>query len=570
MSSDNHRGSAATPLLVRTARQAPAWFVLLLLSSAMSTALTLLVPTVLGSTVDTVLGRADVTAEVILLAGLLGGSVLAAVAGQIAEAYCVAEATGWLRHRLVEQLAALGVRGQRQFAAGDLAGRAVGVAPQAARIVPLLVQGLSNLAVSLGSVVWLWLIDWRLVTTLAVAVPLGVVLLRLFARNASRLVTRYQESQSEIAARLVDALAGIRTIRAAGTGAREADRVLAPLPALAAAGRSLWRGYGQLAGRSALLGPLTGVVVLAVAGQGMVTGRTSPGQFLSVASYTPMALGLLSQVPLLLSFVRLRVSAHRLAEVLGVPALSTGVSPLPPGPGELRLHGVTVRADDAVLLDNLDLTVPAGQMVAIVGESGAGKTTLAEVAGRLVEPAEGQVLLDGVPLDEVAPAVLRREIAYAFERPALLGTSVSDSIGYGHEPLPPERIEHAAAVARADGFIRRLPRGFQTPLSEVPLSGGEAQRLGLARAFVRRSRLLILDDATSSLDSVTEAQVSAALSDACRGQTRLVVAHRVTTAARADLVAWLESSRLRALAPHRELWRDPEYRTMFEPTGEQQ
>ncbi|MDQ1741947.1 MAG: ATP-binding cassette, subfamily bacterial RamA/AmfB [Pseudonocardiales bacterium] len=564
MSADNHGTGTVSALLARTARQAPGWLALLFLASAASIGTALLAPAVLAATVDSLLGHTDATAKLTLLAALLGVGVLAAAGTEIAEGYCTAAATCWLRHRLVGHLLALGVTGPRRFAAGDLASRAVGVAPQLGRAAPLLVQSAMNLVLSLGALALLWSIDWRLVVTLALVAPVGLALLAMFARDASLLVGRYQESQSLISTRLVDALVGIRTIRAAGTVERETERVLAPLPELAEAGQSLWRGYGGLAWRTALVGPLTTVAVLAIAGQGLVTGRTSSGQFLAAAGYAPMALGLLNQVPQLLSFVRLRVSARRLVEVFSVPAPRVGTRVLPPGPGELRMQGVTVRAQDAVLLDDLDLVVPAGQTVAVVGRFGAGKTTLAEVAGRLVDPDEGQVLLDGVALDEVAPASLRREVAYAFERPALLGTTVADSIGYGCEDAAPQLIEQAAAVAQAGGFIKRLPAGFRTPLPGLPLSGGEAQRLGLARAFVRRSRLLVLDDATSSLDSVTEAQLSAALTGTSGGQTRIIVAHRVNTAARADLVAWLEDGRVRLLAPHRHLWRDPAYRALFE------
>lgn len=571
MSVDDHSTDTVGVLLARTARQAPGWLALLVLASITSMASALVAPAVLAATVDSILGHTDAVAKLALLTALLGLSTLAATTTEIADGYCVSAATRWLRHRLVEHLLALGVAGRRQFTAGDLASRAVSVAPQLARAAPLLVKSAMNLLLSLGALLLLWSIDWRLVLTLAVAVPVGLALVAMFARDAFVLVTQYQEAQSQIATRLVDALVGIRTIRAAGTVERETERVLAPLPELDAAGRSLWAGYGGLAWRGALVGPLTTVAVLAIAGQGLVAGRTSSGQFLAAAAYTPMALGLLNQVPQLLSLVRLRVSAHRLLEVFGVPAPRAGTRILPPGPGELRLQAITVRAPGgAVVLDNVDLVVPAGRMVAVVGRFGAGKSTLAEVAGRLIDPDEGQVLLDGMALEEVAPDSLRDEVAYAFERPALLGTTVADSVSYGRITTELEPIVRAAAGAQAEGFIRRLPLGFETPLADLSLSGGEAQRLGLARAFVRRGRLLILDDATSSLDSVTEAQVGRALTDTSAGQTRLVVAHRMSTARHADLVAWLDGGRIRMLAPHRDLWQHPAYRALFEPSGKAQ
>ena len=139
--------------------------------------------------------------------------------------------------------------------------------------------------------------------------------------------------------------------------------------------------------------------------------------------------------------------------------------------------------------------------------------------------------------------------------------STSRTIGPRHHTEA--EVRAAAAAARADTFVERLPEGYRTELAAAPLSGGEMQRLGLARAFVHPYRVLILDDATSSLDTVTERQVSAVLSNGDRGQTRLIIAHRAATAARTDLVAWLDRGALRSLCPHGELWRDPDYRALF-------
>ncbi len=538
-------------LLVRTARQAPGWFAVLVVTAATGTAAALLVPQALAATID------ELGSGIPVLVGLLALAVASATLGDIAEGYCVSAGTADLRHRLADAVVRSGLAGQQRFSAGDLAGRTVGIAPQVGRIAPLLVQVVTNLVLSIAALVLLARIDWRLVLTLAAAAPLGVVLLRVFAGQAAESVQRYQEQQSDIVTRFADALAGVRTIRAAGTVALETERVLAPLPALAAAGQALWSRYGGLAGRTTLLAPLTVVVVLAVAGVGLHAGRLSSGEFLAAAGYTPMALGLLSQIPLLVSLVRVRVSARRLVEVLAVPVRANGSRELPAGDGRLELRGVVV---DGVL-DRVDLVLPGGLIVAVVGASGAGKTVLAEVAGGLIGPDEGVVLLDGVPLHELAPEVLRREVAYAFERPALLGRTVAEVIAYGGT-AGMDRVTDAAVAAQADAFVRRLPEGYATAMSEVPLSGGEAQRLGLARAFVRDARLLVLDDATSSLDSITEAQVNRAVLQP-GSRTRLMIAHRAATARRADLVVWLHAGRVRAVGRHDELWADNAYRAVF-------
>jgi ATP-binding cassette, subfamily B, bacterial len=142
---------------------------------------------------------------------------------------------------------------------------------------------------------------------------------------------------------------------------------------------------------------------------------------------------------------------------------------------------------------------------------------------------------------------------------------VADAISFGRHKRSLAEVQRAARAASADVFIRPLPEGYHTRVADAPMSGGEIQRVGLARAFAHAGRVLVLDDATSSLDTVTELQISRALTDELGGITRLIVAHRASTAARADLVAWLDGKRVRALASHHELWKDPDYQRVFIP-----
>jgi ATP-binding cassette subfamily B protein len=224
-----------------------------------------------------------------------------------------------------------------------------------------------------------------------------------------------------------------------------------------------------------------------------------------------------------------------------------------------------VQSGGKVVLDQLDLVVPAGSLIAVVGRSGSGKSLLAALVGRLVDPDEGEVLLEGVPLREIDRDELRRAVGYGFERPALFGETVADAIAFGADTPTTEQVEEAAQAARADGFIRLLPDGYATPLAQAPMSGGEAQRVGLARTFAHAERVVVLDDVAASLDTVTEHHISRVLTDALGDRTRLIVAHRASTAARVDAVIWLDCGRVRATATHQELWQDPEYRILFEP-----
>ncbi|MBB2913308.1 ATP-binding cassette subfamily B protein [Streptosporangium becharense] len=528
-----------------------------------ATATALALPAVLAAAVDAVLAGepayGTVAALVLVLALAAGAEVVSVVAG----ATSAASATQALRLRLTTRVLSLDVARARGLPAGELVNRLVSNTTTVGYVPVTLLHAMTGILTSIGGLAALFVIDWRVGAAFLAGVPVALVVLRLFVSRVSDLYDRYQDAQGRLAARLTDTLAGIRTVRASGTADREITRVLAPLPELSAAGHSLWRVQARSVWQISLLLPLIEVSVLAVAGIGVADGRLEPGQLMAVAGYTALALIFVEQSDTLLGVAHARSAARRVVEVLALPAMTPGTRPPADGPGTLSFRGVTVAGDGAPLLDDVDLEIPAGTLTAVVGHSGVGKSTLALLAGRLIDPDRGQVLLDGLPLAELAPDALRGAVAYAFERPVLLGDDLTSAIAYGLPDTGHDAVREAARAARIDDVVRRLPAGYATPPHAAPLSGGEIQRLGLARALVRRARLTVLDDATSSLDTATEAQVTHALVEGMRGRTRLLVAHRAATAARADLVVWLDGGRVRAHGTHRELWRDPDYRALF-------
>jgi ATP-binding cassette subfamily B protein len=517
-----------------------------------------LLPATLGRAVDAaVFGRGGPMWPA-LLAALVAVVAAGEVAGELVSGTSAAQATAWLRHRMVHHVLMLGAR--PRLPAGEIAGRVVtgtadaGFGPSAG------IRAVAAVLPPAGSLVALALIDPWLAVAFAAGLPVIGALLRAFVRDTSTIVARYLRTQGDIAARLVGALRGSRTIAAAGTAAQEERRILTALPELAGHGHATWRVQAGVAARGALALPLLQVAVLAVAGLELSAGRISPGQLLAAVQYAGLGAGIGPVITHLGRLARARAGADRVAEVLSEPALPYGSAAAPPGDGRLEFRGVVV---DGVL-DTVDLVVPGGSAVAVVGRSGSGKSLLAALAGRLAEPDSGEVLLDGVPVGTLDRDELRRAVGYAFERPVLFGATVGDAIAFGPAPAPAGRIRAAARAASADAFIRRLPEGYDTPLADTPMSGGERQRIGLARAFAHPGRVLLLDDATSSLDTVTELQVGKALFGDLAGRTRLIVAHRAATAARADLVAWVDGGRIRAFGPHRRLWRDPAYRSVFQ------
>ncbi|MFY1702611.1 ABC transporter ATP-binding protein [Micromonospora sp. WMMA1923] len=535
----------------------------------------LLLPLTLGRAVDAALGG-DGGWWPVAACALVALLIVTDTVGDLATGYGAARATERVRVRLLRHLFALDVRQVRRYPVGDLVGRLVAQAADTGQAGNAVVLGVVSLLPPVGSVVALTLLEPVLGLTLLAGLAVLAVLMRAFVADASAAVGAYQRTLGTIAGRLLEASGGARTVAAAATTDREVDRVLTTLPELARHGRHGWQALARASARTAAVAPLLSLAVIAVGGYALSAGWLTPGELVAAVRYAALGAGLGAVVATLNRLVRSRAGAGRVAELLARPATPDGDRPVPAGRGALRLHRVTVRADDGrPILDGVELDVPAGATLAVVGASGAGKSTLAAVAGRLYDPDEGEVLLDGVPLAEWDHAALRTAVGYAFERPVLVGATIHEAVGLALPPgsaAPPAGSAPAgAAVLRATrdaaiaDCVARLPDGFRTRTEAAPLSGGEAQRLGLARALAA-GRLLILDDATSSLDTATEHRIARAVAGRAGDRTRLIVTHRVATAAAADLVAWLDAGRLRAVGPHRRLWADPAYRAVFTPT----
>ena len=251
-------------------------------------------------------------------------------------------------------------------------------------------------------------------------------------------------------------------------------------------------------------------------------------------------------------------SADRVFELIDSPteiADKPDAVLLPPFAREIRYENVSFRYGDEPVLSKVDLTIRRGETVAIVGPSGAGKTTLVNLLPRLYDPTEGRVTLDGVDLRDATLESVRRQVGLVTQETVLFDASARENVAYGRPDAPEERVRAAAAAAFADEFVGRLPEGYETRLGEDAgrLSGGQKQRLSIARALYKDAPILILDEATSQLDSESEALVARALTNLMAGRTTLVIAHRLSTVRRADRILVLERGRLVESGTHAEL-----------------
>ncbi|MHB1567678.1 MAG: ABC transporter ATP-binding protein, partial [Solirubrobacteraceae bacterium] len=246
-----------------------------------------------------------------------------------------------------------------------------------------------------------------------------------------------------------------------------------------------------------------------------------------------------------------------------------GAPELPEGPGRVRLRDASLTFDGThrAAVDRVDLDIPGGQVVALVGAMGSGKSALVSLLPRLYDVSSGAVQIDGADVRSITLESLRREIAVVNDDPFLFSATVHENIAYAREEATREEVQRAAEAAQAHEFIARLPQGYDTRVGErgLTLSGGQRQRIAIARAILADPRILILDDATSSVDASTEAQIKRALGELLAGRTTFVIAHRLSTIALADRIVVLEHGRVVADGDHEELLEQSElYREIVE------
>lgn len=506
------------------------------------------------------------------LAAVLGGSALAGMATPLAASRFGVALGSRLTRSAVAHALDIGLPGRRPLDDGDILNRAASLAPYMGSYATLLLRVGTGLAMVVGSVVALLIIDWRFVVVWLAAIGLLAVLARRLVAILSSGQSEYDAQNGRIVNAYTDALAGRRTIRAAGTLDREVERVTEPLAALVAAGRRILRTMGR--GAVALATADHGVLIAtALAGVWLLAiGEVTAGALLAAVRYAQMAYGSAAGVfdNGWFHLALFRAQAGKVMGLFQLPAANPArASTQRDGEtGAVVFEDVAVQGTGGTVVRNVNLRIPRGTTLAVVGESGVGKTTLGALIGRLFDPEEGQVRIDGASLPGWSPEELARTVAYAFESPALLGDTIRDAITLGLD-ADDKVVRAAAKRAAADGFIERLPQGYETPLHDAPMSGGERQRLGLARAALRDPPILVLDDALSSLDVATSSQVLAALRSMSSTRTTILIAHRASTAAAADLVAWLVNGEIAQVAPHADLWRDPAYRGAFMEPGVQ-
>jgi ABC-type multidrug transport system fused ATPase/permease subunit len=407
-------------------------------------------------------------------------------------------------------------------------------------------------------------------------VPFVVVISQRYGRRARPAIQEVQQRIAELTADAEENISGVRVVKSFAREPSQLERFSASVGRVfdqAMVATRLEARYNPMIGFLPQLGL---AAVLLIGGQAVIKQSLDLGQFIAFYFYLNMLIAPMRSLGVTLGLAqRATASGARIFQLLDrAPRLTEppGAPDLPAGNGHVELRGVTLSYDsdremksvDAApdarssareVLSGIDLDIPAGRTIALVGATGSGKTSLVSLISRLYDVSGGQVLLDGADVREVSVRSLRRAIAVVSDDPFLFSATVAENIAYARPEATREEIELAARRAQAHEFVERLPKGYDTRVGErgLTLSGGQRQRLAIARALLANPRVLILDDATSSVDASTEQSIKLALAEAMAGRTTFVIAHRLSTIALADDIAVLDHGRIAAYGTHREL-----------------
>jgi subfamily B ATP-binding cassette protein MsbA len=446
---------------------------------------------------------------------------------------------------------------------GQLLSRISNDVGQVQRAVAETVGDLARESLALvGYAALLFYLDPKLALLCMTAAPLIVYpLVRMGTRL--RTVTRWsQEAQEHLSHVAAEAFTGHRIVKAFGAEAREASK-------FERASRELYRTYLKVTGIRAGLPPLMeflgGVAIAGALWYGsreIAAGRLTAGEFTSFVAALLLMYGPIKKLSRVNANLQQAVAAsERIFELLDLHTEVRGAPearPLPPLREAIAFENVTFGYDDGHgrnALRGVSFTVRAGQVIALVGRSGAGKTTLVNLLPRFYEVTGGAILIDGLDIRKASLASLRAQIGIVTQDTVLFDDTIAENIAFGAPGARPEEIEAAARAAHAHDFIAALPDGYRTTIGErgQRLSGGQRQRLAIARALLKNSPILILDEATSSLDTESERLVQEALSTLMLNRTSFVIAHRLSTVRRADAIVVLDRGRLVEIGRHDEL-----------------
>ncbi len=425
-----------------------------------------------------------------------------------------------------------------------------------------------------GSLILVFLTNWQLGLLMLVLMPITIVIFMFYASKAQPLFMQVQRKLDRLNTILQENLAGVRVVKAFARAGHENRRFDTANVDLMGRTIRVERMLAVLSPTLRLLVNLGLVAVVWFGGTQVVKGDLSVGEIVALSNYVWWVVWPLAMLSLSVGFVSSAdASTQRIFEVLDSQpevADEARAEPLPAVKGRVALEDVVFtysKHDENPVLEGINLVVEPGETVALVGATGAGKSTLINLVPRFYDVSKGRVTLDGVDVRDITLDSLRAQVGAVLQETVLFTGTVGDNIRYGRPDASDEEVVAAAQAAQAHDFIVSFPAGYDTPIGQrgVNLSGGQKQRIAIARALLARPRVLIMDDSTSSVDVETESKILSALDRFMANHTRLVVAQRLSTIMNADKIVVLDRGRIAASGTHGELLTSsPIYREIYQ------
>jgi ATP-binding cassette, subfamily B, bacterial MsbA len=468
-----------------------------------------------------------------------------------------------LRIRLFEHLQGLSLSFYNERRTGELVSRLTNDVSTVRGVVTSDIStALSQVLTFFGALVLIIITDWRLTLFMFALIPLVMVIAIFFGRKLRTLSSDVQDQLANATTVLEEAIGGVRVVQSFTREPYEIGRFTGSIEQTFKLAMKRVRLSSMFGPTISFLGFAAVVSIFWFGGHEVLAGRLTAGQLFMFLVLTLTIAGSIGQFSGLWTGLQEALGAtRRLFEILDMQSDikgQPGAPTLPPLEGSIRFEQVSFAYSDdpnTLILREVSLEVQPGEVLALVGPSGAGKTTLVNLIPRFYDPSEGRIFVDQHDLREIELHSLRRQIGIVPQETLLFGGTVRENIQYGRLKAKQEELIAAAQAANAHDFVLQLPNGYETVVGErgVKLSGGQRQRIAIARAILKDPRILLLDEATSSLDSESEGLVQEALERLMQNRTSIIIAHRLSTIQNADRIAVLDDGRLVELGAHAEL-----------------
>jgi ABC-type multidrug transport system fused ATPase/permease subunit len=418
----------------------------------------------------------------------------------------------------------------------------------------------------------MFFLDWRLALTATAITPLIVLVAYRYSSVSHPVLRDVQQKMADVATVAEESIVGVHVVKSFAQERTEAGKFADRSEAVFGRSVDANRQRALYVPLLSFLPLVAQAVVLLMGGRMVVNGSLGLGAFITFNVLVAMLIMPLRMLGMWIGQAqRATASGERIFEVMDEPeevSDAPDAVELPPGEGRLRFEGVTFGYDEErPVLQAIDLELEPGKTVALIGHTGSGKTTLASLVPRFYDVDAGRITVDGLDIRDAKLTSLRRSIGAVAQDPFLFSASVRENIAFGRPDATDEEVQQAAQAAQAAEFIEELPEGYETVIGErgITLSGGQRQRIAIARALLVDPRILILDDATASVDATTEARIRLGLREAMKGRTTIIIAHRLSTLALADELVVLDRGRIAARGTHEDLLqRSAVYREIYE------